>query len=219
LDVVTEWLSQVAEKGQSVIPVTFNFDVFFKGLNILLGSEHYGINSETIFLLYNYYHLFHGPARLQLVNCLLLDRFFLKYFLHWNFNLNSTFIYLLIFKIRHFALAEKDQEVLAKINFQVSFVENQLSGIDNVQQKKDDLKNHHSKQLSETKIYDSSDIDPSLPSPDFVKHLEVYARQSLKSYQESLEEYEVWKQSPIDKETKTLQFPNPRLKFYSKVHG
>jgi len=116
------------------------------------------------------------------------------------------------------------REILTKINTQVSFVENSMTMTDDVQQKKDSriatnnkVRNQH--HVGETKIYDSSDIDPCSQRTDFVKHLEVYAKQALKTYQESLEEYEVWKQSPIDKETKTIQFPNPRLKFYTKMHG
>ena len=112
LQVVSLWL-----QGRTDLPDNFNVNFFFHALCICLMSEHFDVCFNSLSLIYDHEHLFTKKRKEYLFSSLLMDKFFWKFFLHWDSNLRATFQRLLLYKVsgtlRLVDMDKETKEVLA----------------------------------------------------------------------------------------------------------
>ena len=95
---VDAWLADVAARGRLLAAPAFDADAFCRGLDVILQTDHHMILAKLLTMVHTYAPLFRGHARIALLSGLLLQRHFYHLFLHWNPNVRSIFIQVLVFK-------------------------------------------------------------------------------------------------------------------------
>lgn len=92
----------VTENGEVInvgIPSAFDYEFFFSCLDVLLSNDDFQIVIKTLCLVFNQSGRFFGDRRKRLFE-LVLEKHFLRLFLHWSYLVRWYFVYLLVFKIR-----------------------------------------------------------------------------------------------------------------------
>lgn len=97
LELISRYLGALT-KGKKLLPPTFNYLYFFKGLKIILEGE-FGIAIvKVLVIIYNNYENFNIEFRKN-ISLYLLGKVFFKMFMHWSYPVRSTFYHILILKI------------------------------------------------------------------------------------------------------------------------
>eukprot|EP01102_Stenamoeba_stenopodia_P011800 TRINITY_DN3649_c0_g2_i3.p1 TRINITY_DN3649_c0_g2~~TRINITY_DN3649_c0_g2_i3.p1 ORF type:complete len:452 (+),score=75.53 TRINITY_DN3649_c0_g2_i3:540-1895(+) len=185
LNCINQWFAIIKE-----FPARFDFDFFLQGVSVLLESEHFGVNTEAIVMIYNNYDMFpRGPPLKTLVYDLLLTKFFLKFVNHWDRNVKYMFVFLLIFKIRHRSKTENENEMADKVTFCFTLMQQQMT-----------LRNFRGR-----------------TSLSRYQEKQKYARQALAIYDEAIKEYTDWLARLAFEPD--LPYPDLKQRFKTKREG
>lgn len=91
------WLEATSKKFQK-LPTNFDYGFFFKGIYMVLESEHSIAISKCLQVLYNHFHLLPSDPKKELCDYLFGETFF-KLFLHWSPIVRLCFMQLLVYRI------------------------------------------------------------------------------------------------------------------------
>jgi len=92
------WLGEINKQGKAIDDRIFDADVFCRGLDVILQTDHHLILARLLTMIYTCGDLFRGKARLAVFRDLLLEKHFFHLFLHWSDNVRSIFCQVLAFK-------------------------------------------------------------------------------------------------------------------------
>ena len=103
LELIVKWF-QCIENNNGVIPASFDFSFFFKGVDMLMDLDHAISGSKCLWMLYKILHIFPLDSRWILVEHLFGERFY-RLFFHWSWNIRQVFYHLFLYQLV-FALEE-----------------------------------------------------------------------------------------------------------------
>ena len=104
------WFYGVNPELSSPIP-PFDFELFFKFIELLLDFHHFQILLKTLCFLYTHMGRFSIPQRTRLISTLLLDAHFYKFFLHWCPEIRRQYHHLLIYRINRNGINRNDRDL------------------------------------------------------------------------------------------------------------
>lgn len=96
MDIVDKWFDIIGNDGKK-FPSNFDFNFFFKGIEMLLDYEHAITTPKWLWLLYRIFHIF--PLQEQLVlSEKLFDKRFGSLFFSWSWNIRTVFYKLFLYQ-------------------------------------------------------------------------------------------------------------------------
>lgn len=105
---VVEYLSLIFQevgKRLKQLPISFNYNFFFKALKIIFEINFSVAVSAALTLIYNNFSFFHVEFR-RSISMYLLGSVFFDLFLHWSHNVRYVFNHLLVYKLYREALQD-----------------------------------------------------------------------------------------------------------------
>lgn len=108
LDLIKRWFLTI-HHNNALVPASFDFTFFFKGIQILIDFDHGVSSAKVIWLLYRTLHIIPSEQRTILLKEILKENKFYDLFFHWSWNIRMLFHYLYFFQL-HKSFAPKLEE-------------------------------------------------------------------------------------------------------------
>lgn len=99
MSIIQTWLNHIEGLGLT-FPSNFDFNFFFKGLNIALEMDHSVSTPRTLYTLFKTLHFFPIDQKNTIVQKL-LKAYFYQFFFSWSYNIRDVFISLLLYQIEY----------------------------------------------------------------------------------------------------------------------
>eukprot|EP01017_Pseudomicrothorax_dubius_P027990 TRINITY_DN3285_c0_g1_i9.p1 TRINITY_DN3285_c0_g1~~TRINITY_DN3285_c0_g1_i9.p1 ORF type:complete len:592 (-),score=116.91 TRINITY_DN3285_c0_g1_i9:199-1974(-) len=99
LELVSLWFKTL-ERYSRKLPNSFDYAFFFKGIFLILESEHAICISQALIVIYNHLHFFPDDVKKEFAEYF-FGKMFFKLFLHWSHNVRYVCHYLLVYRFHH----------------------------------------------------------------------------------------------------------------------
>jgi len=96
MELTASWFN-IIYKNNSIIPPSFDYQFFFKAIDILLNLDHGVSTAKCLWLLYKILHIIPLNQRTILLRKLLKASKFYELAFHWSWNVRTVFLYLYFF--------------------------------------------------------------------------------------------------------------------------
>ncbi|BFU22545.1 hypothetical protein KM1_236850 [Entamoeba histolytica HM-3:IMSS] len=173
----------------------FEIEVFIEGINKILETDHYQLIINTLSMLYDASFFFIGKARLLLFKDLLIDKWFMKLFNHWNNTVRQIFHHFILYKFLftrrshlNWSKFDKNESSLIKKQLKRGV---KMEDIDRI------IFDSLEEKLNEVKMI--IDGDTTLP----YSFLKLYCQSSIVEYQNALRLYIDWDKANLKEVPKT----------------
>eukprot|EP00347_Sterkiella_histriomuscorum_P021471 403333864 len=100
MDIATKWINYVEQNGFE-FPSNFDFQFFFKGIQVALDMDHSLSTPRTLYLIYRILHFLPLDQRSKLIN-MLLQKYFYQLMFSWSYTIRDLFVSLMLYQIEFF---------------------------------------------------------------------------------------------------------------------
>lgn len=99
LEIIEKWFQVIGNDGKK-FPANFDFNFFYKGIEMVLDHEHSISTPKVIWLLYKAFHIFPLQEQNNLAERIFVKRFGSLFF-HWSWNIRTVYYKLYLFQLHH----------------------------------------------------------------------------------------------------------------------